>query len=177
VRRSRPRLSFVRSAPFPAGVRGFSLLELSVVVAILSIVLAVCVPLARHLLIQARATALENDLRVFAAAFQNYANEHGDWPDGDGTPAAFPTGMEGYLSATNWTARTPIGGHYTWTPNSVQQGSRHRAAIMISSTPDNPVSSDRIQLLEIDQKFDNGELASGALLLGYRNFPVYILEH
>jgi prepilin-type N-terminal cleavage/methylation domain-containing protein len=160
-----------------AGRRGFTLLELAVVVAIISIVLAVCVPLARHLIVQARASALENDLRVFTAAFQSYANEHGDWPAGDGTPGAFPDGMAAYLSSTNWQRRTPIGGNYTWDPNSLQQGSRHRAAIVISSTPDNPVTSDRVQLLEMDQKFDDGELSTGSLLLGYRNYPVFILEH
>lgn len=161
----------------PADCRGFTLLELAVVVAIISVVLAVCVPLARHLIIQARASALENDLRVFTAAFQSYANEHGDWPAGDGTPGAFPDGMAAYLSSSNWQRRTPVGGNYTWDPNSLQQGSRHRAVIVIASTPDNPVTSDRVQLLEIDQKFDDGELATGTFVLGYRNYPAYILEH
>jgi prepilin-type N-terminal cleavage/methylation domain-containing protein len=176
----RPPARVRRCSPSPdsaASCQGFTLLELAVVVAIISIVLAVCVPLARQLIIQARAAALENDLRVFTAALQSYANEHGDWPAGDGTPGAFPAGMGAYLSETNWQRRTPIGGNYAWDPNSLQQGSRHRAVIVIASTPDNPVTSDRVQLLEIDQKFDDGELTTGSLVLGYRNYPAYILEH
>lgn len=156
---------------------GFSLIELSVVVGIISIIAAIAVPLARRLIIQARSAAVENDLRVYSAAFQAYANEHGDWPPGDGTPGAFPPGMAGYLGETNWKNRTPIGGLYAWDPNSTQQGSRYRALIMIASVADNPVTSDRLQLQDLDRKFDDGELTTGNLVLGYRNEPAYILEH
>jgi len=156
---------------------GFSLIELAVVVGIISIVAAIAVPVATHLILQARSAAVENDLRVFSAAFQAYANEHGDWPPGDGTPAAFPDGMAGYLSETNWTNRTPIGGYYAWDPNSTQQGSRYRAAIVIASTDDSAVTSDRLQLVDLDRKLDDGELTTGNFLLGYRNEPVYVLEH
>lgn len=154
----------------------FSLIELAVVVAIISIVAAFAVPVAKNLVIHARSAAVENDLRVFASAFQTYANEHGDWPTGDGTPGAFPPGMEGYLSQTNWQRPTPIGGYYTWDPNSLHQGVHYRAVIVISSTADNPVSSDRLQLADIDQKMDDGDLATGNFLLGYRNYPLYVLE-
>lgn len=156
--------------------RGFSLVELAVVVAIISIVCAIAVPTGKRLFLQARASTVENDLRVFATAFQNYASEHGDWPPGDGTPGAFPEGMAGYLGPTSWSVRSPIGGKYTWDPNSMQLGSRYRAVIVLSSVPDNPVSSDRVQLLEIDKKFDDGNLEEGNFFLGYGNYPVYVLE-
>jgi prepilin-type N-terminal cleavage/methylation domain-containing protein len=156
--------------------RGFSLVELSVVVTIISIVTAFAVPTAKHLTFQARSSAVENDLRVFAAAFQTYANEHGDWPPGDGTPGKFPDGMAGYLGATGWTRTTPIGGNYAWDPNSTQLGTHYRAVIVIASTPGNPVTSDRVQLLQIDKKFDDGNLDEGNFFLGYGNYPVYVLE-
>ncbi len=164
--------STARSSP----CAGFSLVELSVVVAIISIMTALAVPTAKHLVLQARASTVENDLRVFAAAFASYANEHGDWPAGDGTPGKFPEGMTGYLGPTGWAAKSPIGGNYTWDPNSTQLGSRYRAVIVISSTAGNPVSSDRVQLLEIDKKFDDGNLDEGNFFLGYGNYPVYVLE-
>ena len=156
---------------------GFSLIELAVVVGILSVVLAIAVPIAVKLLMQAQSAAVENDLRVFNAAFQAYANEHGDWPAGDGTPGAFPEGMAGYLAETNWGRRTPLGGNYAWDPNSMQQGLRYRAVIVIASTTGNPVTENREQLSQLDQKIDDGNLATGNLLLGYRNSPVFVLEH
>lgn len=155
----------------------FTLLELAVVVGILSVLFAIAAPIGLKLIMQARTAAVENDLRVFNAAFQTYANEHGDWPAGDGTPGGFPQGMEGYLSQTNWQRRTPIGGLYTWDPNSTQQGSRYRAVIVIASTSGNPVTDSREQLTQLDRKFDDGELTTGNLVLGFRNSPVYVLEH
>jgi prepilin-type N-terminal cleavage/methylation domain-containing protein len=155
----------------------FSLIELAVVVGIISIVIAIAVPASSQLLLQARSTAVENDLRVFSAAFQAYANEHGDWPEGDGTPAGIPPGMTGYLAQTNWQRRTPIGGSYAWDPNSLHQGLRYRAAIVIASTTDNPVTDSRAQLEHLDKKFDDGDLTTGNLVLGYRNAPVLVLEH
>lgn len=160
-----------------AGAPGFSLLELSVVVAILSVLAAVALPISRHLIERARTSAVLNDLRVFSAAFQAYAAEHGDWPPGDGTAAAVPVGMEPYLANTNWLQRTPIGGHYAWDPQTVQQGSRYRAAIVLVGTPAHPVSKDAHQLQQIDSAFDDGNLTAGNFLLGYRNQPFYVLEH
>jgi prepilin-type N-terminal cleavage/methylation domain-containing protein len=161
----------------PAARRGFSLIELAVVVGILSIVIAIAVPSSAQLLMQARARATENDLRIFSAAFQAYANEHGDWPAGDGTPGAFPPGMAGFLGETNWQKRTPLGGNYAWDPNSLQQGSRYRAVIVITSSPSNPVTDSREQLLKVDRALDDGDLTAGNFLLGYRESPVFVLEH
>ncbi|HVU24567.1 MAG TPA: type II secretion system protein [Opitutus sp.] len=156
---------------------GFSLVELAVVVAIISIFLAIALPIGKHLVRQARSAAVINDLRVFSAAFQTYANEHGDWPDGDGSPGAFPSGMESYLRQTNWQRPTPIGGAYAWDPNSMQQGNHYRAAIVIVSTDDSPVTADAGQLLDLDRQLDDGNFATGNFLLGFQDEPVLVLEH
>lgn len=156
---------------------GFSLVELAVVVTIISVLAAIAVPTTKNLVFRARSSAVQNDLRVFAGAFQTYAQEKGDWPAGNGIPGAFPAGMEGLLGATNWQRPTPIGGNYTWDPNSLHQGTRYRGVIVISTTPDNPVTSDRMQLLDLDRLIDDGNLDSGNFLLGFRNYPIFVLEH
>lgn len=162
-----------RAAP----AAGFGLIELSVVLAIISVLLAIGAPLARHLLTRARVAAVGNDLRVFSAAFSSYAQERGDWPPGDGTPGSLPPDMASYLNTANWSRPTPFGGYYAWDPQSLQQGSRHRAVIVIAGTSTHPVISDRHQLLQLDARLDDGDFTTGNLVLGYRNQPVYILEH
>ena len=118
-----------------------------------------------------------NDLRVYAGAFQAYAQEHGDWPPGGGAPGVFPPGMEGYLSQTNWSRTTPIGGNYQFATQSPQAGGRYAAVIIISTVGTNTVSSDSIQLSDIDSKLDDANLDTGNFFLGYRNYPVFVLEH
>jgi type II secretory pathway pseudopilin PulG len=144
---------------------------------IIGLLAAAAVPALKKNAINARSSAVMNDLRVFAGAFQAYAQEHGDWPAGGLGPGVFPTGMDGYLGQTNWSRRTPIGGNYEFATQSPQAGGRYAAVIMIASTPGNPVTSDAAQLTEIDKKLDDGNLNTGNFFLGYQNSPVFVLEH
>jgi len=173
----RPRPPHTVKSGRLAGEAGFSLVELSVVVFIISLLVAIAVPALKRVQLESRATAVANDLRVYSAALQTYVHEKGDWPAGAGEPGVFPPGMEGYLRESNWTRPTPIGGRYTWAPNSLHQGERYRAAIVISSVPGSPVTDDRNQLLDLDRKIDDASLDTGLLRLGFRNYPVYVLEH
>lgn len=152
-------------------------MELAVVVFIISLLAALAVPALKKANLEARSVAVANDLRVFSGAFQTYAHERGDWPPGNGTPGAFPTGMEGYLGQTAWQRVTPIGGHYTWDPNSPQRGDRYRAVIVIATANGHAVTSDLAQLVDLDRRVDDGDLTGGNFLLGFRNYPVFVLEH
>ncbi len=147
------------------------------VVLIIGMLAAVAVPQLKKNMISARSSAVMNDLRVYSGAFQAYAQEHGDWPPGGGAPGVFPPGMDGYLSQTNWSRTTPIGGNYQFATQSPQAGGRYAAVIIIASTLNNAVSSDSNQLSDIDRKLDDGNLTTGNFFLGYRNYPVFVLEH
>lgn len=144
---------------------------------IISVMVAIAVPAFLKVLIESRASAVANDFRVFTAAFQTYVHEKGDWPPDASGPGAIPPGMETYLGPTGWSRVTPIGGHYQWAPNTLQQGQRYRAAITISTTDDSTVSADLVQLVELDRKIDDGNLDTGNFCLGFRNYPVFVLEH
>lgn len=156
---------------------GFSLLELSVTLFIISVLAALSVPTLKRVQRETRSTAVLNDLRVFSAAFQSYAHDRGDWPAGTGVPAEVPSGMQSYLGTTSWARPTPIGGAYTWAPESLHQGERYRAAVVISSVGENKVTSERQQLTDLDHKLDDGDLETGNFRLGYRNQPVFVIEH
>lgn len=147
------------------------------VVFIISMLAAIAVPTLKQVRMGARSAAVINDLRVFSSAFQTYAQEKSDWPPGDAVPSQFPTGMDGYLNKSNWMNVSPIGGRYTWAPNSLQQGERYRAVIIITSVDESPVSSGRAQLETIDRAIDDGDLETGSFRLGFRNYPIYVIEH
>lgn len=144
---------------------------------IIGILAAAAVPALKKNAINARSSAVMNDLRVYSGAFQAYAQEHGDWPPGGGAPGTFPAGMEGYLSQTNWSRLTPIGGYYQFATQSPQLGGRYAAVIVIATVGSDQVTSDSIQLSDIDRKLDDGNLNTGNFFLGYRNYPVFVLEH
>jgi type II secretory pathway pseudopilin PulG len=144
---------------------------------IISAVAALAVPAYKRIHLSARSAAAINDLRVFASAFQSYAHARGDWPPATGVPGEVPAGMETYLATTNWTHPSPIGGAYTWAANSVQQGDRFRAVLIISTVGENKVSADRNLLADIDQRIDDGNLETGNFRLGFRNQPVFVIEH
>ncbi len=146
-------------------------------VLIIGVLAAAAVPALKQNAQNARSSTVMNDFRVFAAAFQAYAQEHGDWPAGGSPPGAFPPGMDGYLSRTNWARPSPIGGSYQFAVQSPQAGGRYAAVIIIASSRGNRVSSDARQLADIDTKLDDGNLSTGNFFLGYRNYPVFVLEH
>ena len=81
----------------PNSQAGFTLLELAVVVCIIGILAAVAIPELEKNFQNTRSSAVMNDLRVFAGAFQTYAQENGDWPPG-GTAAGTVPPEHGDLS-------------------------------------------------------------------------------
>lgn len=138
---------------------------------------ALATPTARRLAIERRSAALAHDLRQFTSAFQAHAHERSNWPASTRGPAEIPAGMEARLSGSNWQRPTPIGGGYRWVRHTPHRGERFEAAILIVPTGGHPVSEDRDQLVDLDRRIDDGNLATGNFRLGYRNLPVLVLEH
>ena len=156
--------------------RAFSLVEIGVVVFIISLICSIAVPQFKKSIIATRSEAVINDLRVFSAAFQQYAHDKGEWPQESSTPGVLPAGMESYLKESSWTKPTPIGGYYTWQYMSVQNGVHVRAILQISSGSSSEVSPDAIQLEDIDRRIDDGNLDTGGFRLGYAYEPLWVIE-
>jgi prepilin-type N-terminal cleavage/methylation domain-containing protein len=166
--------NFPRSGGRRAG-DGFALVEIMMVVAIISLLAALAVPSLERIQTEARATVIVSDLRVFAAAFQAYAQETGDWP-AEVKQGIVPAEMTGRLSESAWLRTTPMGGKYNWERNQLHRGVRYAAAISIKKTKKAPLPLDVNQLLDIDCKIDDGDLLTGQFQRGSGNVPLFVIQ-
>lgn len=152
------------------------LLKLAVVIAVICVGCAIATPFIHRQLIAHRAEIVANDLQGFKKAFRQYALAQGSWPAATSAPGEIPAGMTTLLQNTPWPRETHIGGRYTWDLGTLHRDHYYTAAISIRPIDGSPVSSDREQLLQLDRKIDDGDLATGRFFLGFHNFPVYVLE-
>jgi prepilin-type N-terminal cleavage/methylation domain-containing protein len=159
----------------PASLRGFTLVEILVVVVIISLLAMLSIPAVQMVQRRAKSSAVINDFRVFSAAFETYAHEHGSFPD-EVDAGVVPAGMETALKIDSWQRVTPIGGHYNWENNQMHFGVRYKAAIAITGTADAPLVLDVNQLLDIDKAIDDGDLYNGNFRLGAGLCPLFVIE-
>jgi type II secretion system protein G len=87
--------------------RGFSLIELMVVITVIGILALLSVPGILTAAHRAEATATANDIRVFTNAIEFYSTSEGGYPP-QMTYRQMPDSIEGYLPHT-WTDGT-----YSW---------------------------------------------------------------
>jgi prepilin-type N-terminal cleavage/methylation domain-containing protein len=137
--------------------RGFSLFEVMVVVLIVGILAMMARTAIYHLNMRARVSTYQNDCRVLAAAFTQYAQEKGSFP-ADASAHTFPATMAGYMRVSQWMRVTPLGGYYEWdninASNSL--GVRFKAALRI-----NGCTRKTSELQQIDKWIDDGNLTRG----------------
>lgn len=155
--------------------RAFTLIEIMVVLLILSMLAAISMPASKRAIQSARASTIANDLRVFYAAYSSHAQQTGSYPP-EVAVGVMPPLMVNQLGNTAWRRKTPIGGLYNWDYNRNHGGTVYRAAIAISRSGTNRVTTDNQQLLAIDRRIDDGNLNTGSFRLGAASEPVYIIE-
>jgi prepilin-type N-terminal cleavage/methylation domain-containing protein len=84
--------------------RGFSLIEVLVVVAIIAVIMGIMVPLMQSAMLRAHVGAMAADARIVHTAFKQHFVDHGGYPNSSGSPAfeldTFqPLVSEGYYDA------------------------------------------------------------------------------
>ena len=167
LRNFRPRSRLSRCA-------GFTIADVLMSIIIISISLAVIVPRLTSTKRQAMVTAVGNDLRTFAAAFDTYAHEKGEWP-ADTAAGVLPPEMATRINAESWLRVTPIGGQYSWDNNQTHYGTRYKAVIQVCATSAAPLPQD-VELWEaIDKAIDDGNLYTGNFRLGADDEPIFII--
>lgn len=159
----------MRNSPPYAVRRGFTLIELMIVIAIIGILAAIAVPKFMDLITKSKVSSTVGDLKTFGKAFDVYAvqNEDGDnrgYPDD--TDLILPPGMDKYIKTSDFTKTTPMGGRYNWDGPSYYS----YAGIAIQ----NPTVSEAV-LQQVDQKIDDGDLNTGYFLKTPNGRYTYVL--
>jgi prepilin-type N-terminal cleavage/methylation domain-containing protein len=89
--------------------RGFTLIEMMIVVTIIAILAAIALPKFIDISMKAKAAAIVADTRLILAAAQHYHADHGHYPP-DGWWGEVPDGLEDYLPGDFSFSR-----HESWT--------------------------------------------------------------
>jgi prepilin-type N-terminal cleavage/methylation domain-containing protein len=157
---ARPRLS--HAAP-----RGFSLVEIMVVVVIIGLLAALAIPAFQRSQRSAQNTRALNDFRIFVQAFEVYNTQRGSWPANAGA-GVVPAGMSGDFKEDAWTANpNTLGGRWNWDYDRAE----FKAGISVSN-----FTVTDAQLREIDAKIDDGVLGTGRFQKISASRVSYILE-
>jgi type IV pilus assembly protein PilA len=132
--------------------RGFTLVEIMVVVVIIGLLAALALPAFQRTQRATQNSRAINDFRVFVQAFEVYNTQNGAWPANAGA-GVVPTGMSKDFKEDTWKAQVNIlGGRWNWDVN--------RAEFMAGVSISGATASDE-QLTEIDVKIDDGNLSTG----------------
>ena len=141
--------------PSHATPRGFTLVEIMVVVVIIGLLAALAIPAFQRSKRASQNARAINDFRIFAQAFELYNAQNGAWPANVG-PGVVPAGMANDFKTDVWTTNpNTLGGRWNW-DNSLSSGGT--AGISVSG-----FTCDDAQLIELDAKMDDGDLNTGIL--------------
>ncbi|MEO0630089.1 MAG: prepilin-type N-terminal cleavage/methylation domain-containing protein [Planctomycetota bacterium] len=135
--------------------RGFTLVEVLIVVVILGILAAVVVPSFANAVEPSKHASFATSARAFAQAMMYYRAETGAWP-ADGTSGQVPAGTEDLLDVDAFESPTPIGG--VWDGESDPTGLGYGVGVHFDGTGQ---TRDAAYMQLIDELMDDGDLTTG----------------
>lgn len=150
----------------PAGRRGFTLLEIMIVVIIIGLLAILAVPAFREARTSSQNSRMINDFRQYKAAFETYTLENGDWPQ-DVTPGVLPNEMQDYILEDAFESRNFVDGYWDWDEGVF--GITAGIALRNANVNDE-------QMTEVDKALDDGDLATGKFRSSSGGGYILILE-
>jgi hypothetical protein len=115
------------------------------------------------------------DLHSATLAFREYMRQYQMPPESANFGEA-PKGAGPFLSQLKWGEPTPVGGYYQWLggpAKTPEPGGMMSGRIGIAAFPPAPpISLSGADLLEIDQRIDDGNLAAGDFRIGFNGWPI-----
>lgn len=152
LRREAPRNDKQRQGNRGANARGFTLVELMVVVTIVGLLAALALPAFERVKRAAIGRRYFNDVRQIRDGAERYALERGNYPP-NGIGALHPD-LRGYVPDKLFDATTPLGGTWDW--DYQQSGFTASVSVYMFTVSDT-------DLRAIDRAFDDGDLNAGTL--------------
>lgn len=134
--------------------RGFTLVEILIVVVILGILAAIVVPQFASASDDARVSAFIGSLKNLETSMEMYRAREGSWPP-DTSTGTWQAELTGYIKQGDFEVSTPIGG--AWDTETNESGVAHAVGAMT----DGADAPDAVLLLAVDEQFDDGDLATG----------------
>lgn len=144
-------MSSLRSSLPATASRGFTLVEIMIVVVIIGLLAAIAIPAFQRVQRSAISKRYINDVRQIRDAVERYTLENGGYPP-NGSASIHPS-LSGYVPDSVMTSTTtPLGGVWDW--DYQQSGITAMVSVWQFTASD-------AQLLDIDRTIDDGNLATG----------------
>ncbi|MGF1483778.1 MAG: type II secretion system protein [Opitutales bacterium] len=135
--------------------KGFTLVEIMIVVVIIGLLAAMAIPAFQVIRQNSQTARFVSDLRVFRDALEMYITKNPDYPI-DSSTGAFPTELDGYFNEDLWVNGTTLGGE--WDLEVEDNG------VTVAVGVDNP-TADLELLRKADTSLDDGDLSTGKFRL------------
>ena len=150
---------------------GFTLLELTIVIAIVAFLAAIAIPAVAAYRDKATFRRLASDLKTFGDAFKIYMISNDCYPPDSHDDAPYHLqngyGMEDYLPIDAWLGTPPWGGFYNWEgPDNYPY-----AGISLYGT-----TADDSMMTELDKMMDDGDLTTGSFQKTSNGRYTYIVD-